>query len=148
MEELEKSKVEEYITLIESYLSGGINTDNFIEQCLDKYFTEDIYEHWLYWITCAIRAHLEEGNITDESLKHDVNIARNEIKNSISPHPVYCFQYRGYLGEASLCGEYYYGKVTNLVKDVVTFQSDTVEGLYDEFVASVVSYLEWCKENE
>ena len=54
-------------------------------------------------------------------------------------------EYNGYIGAVSFDGnaEIFHGEVVNLV-DVITFQSDTVDGLKKEFQVSVDDYLEFC----
>jgi predicted HicB family RNase H-like nuclease len=56
-------------------------------------------------------------------------------------------EYKGYIGTVQFDedAEIFHGEVINL-KDVITFQSDSVEGLKREFHDSVDDYLEFCKE--
>ncbi len=59
-------------------------------------------------------------------------------------------EYKGYIGIVQFDeeAEIFHGDVLNL-KDVITFQSDSVEGLKREFHESVDDYLEFCrKRNE
>jgi len=59
-------------------------------------------------------------------------------------------EYKGYIGTVQFDeeAEIFHGEVINL-KDVITFQSDSVEGLKREFHESVDDYLEFCrKRNE
>ena len=55
-------------------------------------------------------------------------------------------EYKGYTGVVNFDSddETFYGKVINL-RDVITFEADTVEGLKKEFQASVDDYLDFCK---
>lgn len=41
--------------------------------------------------------------------------------------------------------EFFYGKIV-AIKDLVTWQSDTVEGITKEFHSCVDDYLDFCKE--
>ena len=56
-------------------------------------------------------------------------------------------EYKGYIGavEFDEAAEIFHGEVINL-KDVITFQSDSVEGLKREFHESVDDYLEFCQQ--
>lgn len=56
-------------------------------------------------------------------------------------------EYKGYIGIVQFDeeAEIFHGEVMNL-KDVITFQSDSVEGLKREFRESVDDYLEFCSE--
>lgn len=56
-------------------------------------------------------------------------------------------EYKGYIGTVTFDdeAELFHGEVVNL-KDVITFQSDTVEGLKREFQISVDDYLDFCKQ--
>lgn len=56
-------------------------------------------------------------------------------------------EYKGYIGtvEFDEKAEIFHGEVVNL-KDVITFQSDSVEGLKREFHESIEDYLEFCRE--
>jgi len=56
-------------------------------------------------------------------------------------------EYKGYIGTVTFDdeAELFHGEVVNL-KDVITFQSDTVEGLKREFQMSVDDYLDFCKQ--
>ena len=56
-------------------------------------------------------------------------------------------EYKSYIGTVTFDEdeELFHGEVINL-NDVITFQSDTVEGLKREFQASVDDYLEFCEE--
>ena len=56
-------------------------------------------------------------------------------------------EYKGYTGEAEVCVEdgILFGRVTN-IRDVVTFQSETIGGLEREFQISVDEYLRACRE--
>jgi len=56
-------------------------------------------------------------------------------------------EYKSYIGTVTFDedAELFHGEVINL-NDVITFQSDTVEGLKREFQASVDDYLEFCEE--
>ncbi len=55
--------------------------------------------------------------------------------------------YKGYIGyvEFDDNNEIFTGEVIN-TKDIITFQSDTVQGLKQAFIDSVDDYLEFCKE--
>jgi len=54
-------------------------------------------------------------------------------------------EYKGYVGTVEFDeeAEIFHGEVINL-KDIITFQSDSVEGLKKEFRDSVDDYLEFC----
>lgn len=56
-------------------------------------------------------------------------------------------EYKGYVGTVQFDddAETFHGEVINL-RDVVTFEADTVEGLKKEFQLSVDDYLEFCAE--
>lgn len=56
-------------------------------------------------------------------------------------------EYKGYVGTVRFDdeAEMFYGEVADL-RDVVTFQSDSVEGLKKEFRDSVDDYLDFCSE--
>lgn len=56
-------------------------------------------------------------------------------------------EYKGYVGTVQFDedAEIFHGEVINL-RDVITFQADSVEGLKKEFQESVEDYLEFCKE--
>ena len=56
-------------------------------------------------------------------------------------------EYKSYIGTVTFDedAELFHGEVINL-NDVITFQSDTVEGLKREFQASVDDYLKFCEE--
>lgn len=56
-------------------------------------------------------------------------------------------EYKGYIGAVHFDddAEIFHGEVVNM-RDVVTFQADTVEGLKREFQLSVDDYLDFCKE--
>jgi len=56
-------------------------------------------------------------------------------------------EYKGYIGTVQFDeeAEIFHGEVINL-KDVITFQSDSVEGLKREFRESVDDYLDFCRE--
>jgi predicted HicB family RNase H-like nuclease len=56
-------------------------------------------------------------------------------------------EYKSYIGTVTFDedAELFHGEVINL-NDVITFQSDTVEGLKREFQASVDDYLEFCEQ--
>lgn len=56
-------------------------------------------------------------------------------------------EYKSYIGTVTFDedAELFHGEVINL-NDIITFQSDTVEGLKREFQASVDDYLEFCEE--
>jgi len=58
-------------------------------------------------------------------------------------------EYKGYIGAVQFDeeAELFHGEVINL-KDVITFQSDSVEGLKREFQQSVDDYLEFCQERD
>lgn len=58
-------------------------------------------------------------------------------------------EYKGYIGAVQFDeeAEIFHGEVINL-KDVITFQSDSVAGLKREFYASVDDYLEFCRERD
>ena len=55
-------------------------------------------------------------------------------------------EYKGYIGKVEFDDEanIFYGEVINL-RDVVTFQGETVEGLRKAFRESVDDYLEFCE---
>lgn len=54
-------------------------------------------------------------------------------------------EYKGYIGTVQFDeeAEIFHGEVINL-RDVITFQADSVEGLKKEFQASIEDYLEFC----
>ena len=56
-------------------------------------------------------------------------------------------EYKGYIGTVQFDeeAETFHGEVINL-KDVITFQSNSVEGLKREFHESVEDYLEFCRK--
>ena len=56
-------------------------------------------------------------------------------------------EYKGYIGTVQFDedAEIFHGEVINL-KDVITFQADSVEGLKREFHESVDDYLDFCAE--
>lgn len=56
-------------------------------------------------------------------------------------------EYKGFIGtvEYDEKVEIFHGEVINL-KDVITFQSDSVAGLKREFRESIDDYLEFCRE--
>ncbi|MDQ8188524.1 type II toxin-antitoxin system HicB family antitoxin [Pelagicoccus sp. SDUM812002] len=56
-------------------------------------------------------------------------------------------EYKGYIGTVQFDdeAEIFHGEVINM-RDVVTFQGDTVEGLKKEFQLSIDDYLEFCGE--
>ena len=56
-------------------------------------------------------------------------------------------EYKGYVGTVQFDedAEIFHGEVINL-RDVITFQADSVEGLKKEFQESVEDYLEFCRE--
>lgn len=56
-------------------------------------------------------------------------------------------EYKGYAGTVQFDdeAEIFHGEVINM-REVVTFQADTVEGLKREFQLSVDDYLDFCKE--
>jgi len=56
-------------------------------------------------------------------------------------------EYKGYVGTVQFDedAEIFHGEVINL-RDVITFQADTVEGLKKEFHESIDDYLDFCKE--
>lgn len=56
-------------------------------------------------------------------------------------------EYKGYIGtlEFDEEAEIFHGEVIHL-KDVITFQSDSVQGLKKEFIESVEDYLKFCEE--
>jgi len=56
-------------------------------------------------------------------------------------------EYKGFIGtvEYDEEAEIFHGEVINL-KDVITFQSDSVSGLKHEFRESIDDYLEFCRE--
>ncbi len=55
--------------------------------------------------------------------------------------------YKGYVGsiEYSVEDKCFHGSLVG-IQDVVTFESDMIEGLQQAFEASVDDYLEWCAE--
>jgi predicted HicB family RNase H-like nuclease len=55
-------------------------------------------------------------------------------------------EYKGYVGTVQFDeeAEIFHGEVINL-RDVITFQADSVEGLKREFHQSINDYLEFCK---
>lgn len=55
-------------------------------------------------------------------------------------------EYKGYIGRVQFDeeAEIFHGEVLNL-RDVITFQADSVEGLKKEFHESIEDYLEFCK---
>ena len=55
--------------------------------------------------------------------------------------------YKGYIGTVQFddAAEIFHGEVINM-RDVITFQGDTVEGLKKEFQLSIDDYLEFCGE--
>ena len=56
-------------------------------------------------------------------------------------------EYRGYTAEVRFdeVAEIFFGRVQHL-RDVITFEADSVEGLKREFRVSVDGYLEFCQE--
>lgn len=58
-------------------------------------------------------------------------------------------EYKGYTGTVEFDeeAEIFHGEVINL-KDVVTFEADSVEGLKREFQASIDDYLEFCQSRD
>ncbi|MFT5836587.1 MAG: putative HicB family RNase H-like nuclease [Candidatus Azotimanducaceae bacterium] len=56
-------------------------------------------------------------------------------------------EYKGYIGAVQFDeeAEIFHGEVINL-RDVITFQADSVEGLKKEFHDSIEDYLDFCKE--
>ena len=54
--------------------------------------------------------------------------------------------YKGYIGKIEYDEEkhIYFGEVVN-ARTVITFHGTSVEGIEDEFKASVDDYLQWCK---
>ena len=56
-------------------------------------------------------------------------------------------EYKGYrtIPKISILDEVFYGEITG-IKDLVTWQSDTVEGITKEFHSCVDDYLDFCKE--
>ncbi len=56
-------------------------------------------------------------------------------------------EYKGFIGTVEFDdeAETFHGEVINL-KDIITFQSDSVEGLKKEFRESIDDYLEFCRE--
>lgn len=64
------------------------------------------------------------------------------LRLSIEP-----LEYKGYrtIPKISILDEVYYGKIA-AIKDLVTWQSDTVEGITKEFHSCVDDYLDFCKE--
>lgn len=56
-------------------------------------------------------------------------------------------EYKGYVGTVQFDeeAEIFHGEVINM-RDIVTFQGDTVEGLKKEFQLSIDDYLEFCAE--
>jgi len=56
-------------------------------------------------------------------------------------------KYKGYFGEVQYDSDakIFHGEVIGL-KDVITFQAKTVEGLEKAFKDSINDYLEWCNE--
>ena len=56
-------------------------------------------------------------------------------------------KYKGYFGEVQYDSDakIFHGEVVGL-KDVITFQAKTVDGLEKAFKDSINDYLEWCKE--
>lgn len=56
-------------------------------------------------------------------------------------------EYKGFIGtvEYDEESEIFHGEVINL-KDVITFQSDSVAGLKHEFRESIEDYLEFCRQ--
>jgi len=59
------------------------------------------------------------------------------------------FHHRGFIGEACLdtLDKTYFGSVSNIAGDVVTFRSDEPGRLEVEFKLSVDDYLKFCEEN-
>ena len=70
-------------------------------------------------------------------------------KNIFGSNGGITMEYKGYFGaiEFDEEAEIFHGEVINL-KDVITFQSDSVEGLKREFHESVDDYLEFCRERD
>ncbi|EDY82625.1 HicB family [Verrucomicrobiia bacterium DG1235] len=58
-------------------------------------------------------------------------------------------EYKGYVGTVQFDeeAEIFHGEVINM-RDVVTFQGDTVEGLKKEFQLSIDDYLEFCSARD
>jgi predicted HicB family RNase H-like nuclease len=56
-------------------------------------------------------------------------------------------EYKGYIGAVQFDeeAEIFHGEVINL-RDVITFQANSVEGLKQEFHDSIEDYLDFCKE--
>lgn len=56
-------------------------------------------------------------------------------------------EYKGYVGTVQFDedAEIFHGEVINL-RDVITFESDSVEGLKKEFHESIEDYLAFCEE--
>lgn len=56
-------------------------------------------------------------------------------------------QYNDYIAEVFYDDSIgaFHGRVINL-RDGITFEADSVEGLHREFAESVEDYLEWCRE--
>ncbi|MCH8204632.1 MAG: type II toxin-antitoxin system HicB family antitoxin [Candidatus Hydrogenedentes bacterium] len=57
-------------------------------------------------------------------------------------------KYKGYVGTVDVDTEHniLHGSVIN-ARDVITYESETAEGLHEEFVTSIEVYLESCKED-
>ena len=58
-------------------------------------------------------------------------------------------EYKGYVATVEFDeeAEIFHGEVVDL-KDVITFQSDSVDGLKKEFQGSIDDYLDFCRERE
>lgn len=55
--------------------------------------------------------------------------------------------YRGYLGSIELQEDgTYYGKLLNVGNDLITYGSDNMEDLYEEFIIAIEDYEKTCKE--
>ena len=56
-------------------------------------------------------------------------------------------EYKGYktIPKLSVLDGVFYGKITD-IKDLVTWQSDTADGIMKEFRSCVDDYLDFCKE--
>lgn len=56
-------------------------------------------------------------------------------------------EYKGYktIPKLSILDGVYYGSIAG-IKDMITYQSDTVEGIRKEFHSCVDDYLDFCKE--
>lgn len=85
----------------------------------------------------GIKVRASDGGFTIDGVEFD-----EYLKLDIEP-----LKYKGYktMPNISILDGVYYGKIA-AIKDLVTWQSDTVEGITEEFHSCVDDYLYFCKE--